>query len=332
MNQLDPPVPIEVLQAFGLAGATIRAHSGGSINRHWFVHDGSRDVVLRQSPAHRSRESIEWEQSLVGFAGANGWPVATALRAAGGTRVVEYNGHCWVAMPKLSGEPLSEPTPAMYHNRGRLLARLHRDLAAFPDDIQKPGAGKAWELDAWLAPANIGTFNEVLAAFAFEEPDVSALIRRYRYRNLRELSRLHYPELPDMPIHGDFQGANLLWRDGQLTGLLDFDFARRDAHVCDLATMLVPFEPLEPRFAGPMLEGYESVRPLSDIEWALLPALARAVLLWWIAQLLAGWRTGQDPGAVAGITRTAIIRLPALDAAEASFRDLPRARTVGPAG
>lgn len=328
MTQSDPPVPIEVLQAFKLAGATVRAAPGGRINRHWFVHDGSRDIVLRQSPAQRSSESIEWEQALVQFAGAHGWPVPVALRSTSGSKMIEHNGHCWVATPKLPGEPQPEPTPAMYHNRGRLLARLHRDLAAFPPDTQKPGAGKSWELDAWLAPSNIGTFNEVLAAFAFEEPDVSALVRRYRYRNLRELSRLHYPELPDMPIHGDFQGSNLLWSEGQLTGLLDFDFARRDARVCDLATMLVPFEPLDLRFAGPMLEGYESVRPLSEIEWALLPALARASLLWWIAQLLAGWRTGQDPGAVAGITRTAVVRLPALDAAEAGFRNLPRARTV----
>lgn len=326
MNQPTDPVPLEVLQAFDLAAANVRVLDSGRINRHWLVNDGNGTLVLRRSPGIRSRAAVEWEQALVELAGSGGWPVALPLRAPGGAKVLEHDGHCWVATALLAGEPQADPTPAMYHNRGRLLGRLHRDLASFPVDGQKPGAGKAWELDAWLAPANVGTFNEVLATFAIEEPELAAIVRRYRYRNLRELSRLHYPELPDMPIHGDFQGSNLLWHEGQLTGLLDFDFARRDARICDLATMLVPFEPLAPRFAGPMLEGYESVRQLSDIEWALLPALARASLLWWVALLLAGWRTGSDPNALAGITRTATIRLPALDVAEPGYRTLRRAR------
>ena len=148
------------------------------------------------------------------------------------------------------------------------------------------------------------------------------MIRRYRYRNLRELSRLHYPDLADMPVHGDFQRWNLLWHEGQLTGLLDFDFARRDAQACDLAVLLVPFEPLELRLAGPLLEGYQSVRELSEVEWELLPALSRASLLLWVALLLTSWRTGANLTAVASITQTVTIRLPALDAAEAGFRSL----------
>lgn len=327
MNADPTRVPLPVLVAFDLAGASQRALEGGRINRHWLVTSGDRQIVVRCSNPSRSRLALLWEQELVRHAGKAGWPVPRSLATKDGRPVVEHDGRLWTAAPFLAGEPQQSPTPAMYHNRGRLLARLHRDLVSFPVDGQKPGFGKTWELDAWMAPSGVGTFNEVLAAFAREHQDLASAIRRYRYRNLRELSRLQYPELPDMPVHGDFQRSNLLWQDGQLTGLIDFDFARRDAQVSDLATLLVPFEPLEARVAGPLLEGYESVRTLTEAEWALLPALARASLLWWLAQLLIGWRTGTIENALAGIIRTTTGRLPALDLIEPAYRALPRARS-----
>lgn len=315
-------VPDEVLQAFDIPGASLAMFDRGLINRHWLATHGERKVVLRRYNELRSLASVRWEQALVEHTARFKWPVAPPIMPGSGESLFEHEGRLWAAAPFLSGEANEEPGPATFHIMGRLLSRLHHDLASFEIEGQRPGFGKAWELDAWLSSAGVGTFNEVLAAFAIEYPDLAGLIRRYRYRNLRELSRLHYPDLPDLPVHGDFQRWNLLWDEAQLTGLLDFDFSRRDAHVCDLATMLVPFMPLELRLAGPMLEGYQSVRQLSDTEWALLPALARAFLLLWVAQLLTGWRKGTNPTALESITRTVTVRLPALDAAEQGYRSL----------
>ena len=67
-------------------------------------------------------------------------------------------------------------------------------------------------------------------------------------------------------------------------------------------------------FAAAFLGGYEHERRLDDAEWALLPALFRAQLLWFVTYRLVEWRTtgGQRP--VASIARTVEKRLPALDA------------------
>jgi homoserine kinase type II len=317
-------VPDAVLRAFELAGATTTQFERGLINRHWLATDGERRVVLRQYNQLRSKEGIRWEQALVERAADAHWPVPRPLASNTGQLVFEHGRSLWAAAPFLEGEPQAEPGPAMFNIVGRLLGRLHHDLAGFETEGQRPGFGKTWELDAWIAPAGVGSFNEVLARFSSEYSELGATIRGYRYRNLRELSRLHYPDLPDLPVHGDFQRSNLLWQEGQLTGLLDFDFARRDALACDLAVLLVPFEPLETRLARALFEGYGTVRELSEIEWALLPSLARAHLLLWVALLLVGWRTGANPTAVASIERTMTLRLPALEAAEAGFLQLRR--------
>lgn len=321
----DKP-PAEVLEAFGFGPAEAEQLPLGLMNAHWIVAPGEGQAVVRRYHVARTAAAAAWEQTLIEHAANRGWPVATPLHAATGATLFEHDGRLWSAMPFLPGEPASDGSVARYHIMGRLLARLHRDLASFEVEGQRPDSGKAWELDAWVAPANAGTFNELLTLFGAEYPDLASVIRRQRYRNLRDLSRLHYPDLPDRPIHGDFQRNNLLWSEGQLSGVLDFDQCRRDALVCDIAPLLVPHMPLDLRLAAALLEGYQAVRPLSDAEWDALPSLVRASLLTWIAHLLVEWRlNGLPPD---GIARTMTVRFPAFETAEPAFRALRKGLRV----
>jgi Ser/Thr protein kinase RdoA (MazF antagonist) len=228
----------------------------------------------------------------------------------------------------LPGGPPSTSSIASRRIMGRLLGRLHRDLEGFEERSQRPGLGKIWELDVMVEPAGGATFNQLLAAFGREHPDLGARVRRERYRNLRELSRLHYPDLPDRPVHGDFEPWNLLFDGAELTGVLDFDQSRWDAQLCDIAPLLMPFMPLEERLLKALLEGYESVRPLSGLEWELLPALVRGALLWWVAVQLIHWRQGAGEEAILRIDRTINVRLPAFDANEAVLGSLRRGSTA----
>ena len=319
-RDLADTVPAEVLEAFGFEGASLEQFPTGLFNTHWLATAGDRMAVIRRYNLARTTAAAAWEQTLVEHAGAKGWPVAVAMRTATGATLHEHGERLWSAMAHLEGRAAPEDRPARYHIVGRLLGRLHQDLASFELPGQRPDTGKSWELDVSVAPANAGTFNGLLGLFAAEHPDLAWTIRRQRYRNLRDLSRLHYPDLPDRPIHGDFQRNNLLWSEGQLSGLLDFDLCRRDALACDIAPLLMPHMPLDLKLAAALLEGYQEVRPLSDAEWEVLPSLVRASLLSWVAHLLVEWRlNGLPPD---GIARTMTVRFPAFDTAEPAFRAL----------
>lgn len=316
----SPEVPAAVLQAFDLGGAAPRVIHGGAVNRHWLVGAAGRQMVLRQYHASRTWAAVEWEQALVRHAAMRGWPVAAPGATGARAPMFGCDGRLWAVAPLLEGEPRPSDSVALANIHGRLLGRLHHDLASFETQGQRPGLGKAWELDEWVRAADAGSFNDLLREFGKDYPGLAAEIRRQRYRNLRELSRLKYPDLPDMPIHGDFRPGNLLWKDGQLSGVLDFDQCRRDALVCDVALLLVPSLPLDVRLAAALIEGYQAVRKLSSLEFELLPALARASMLAWVAFLLVEWRlNGVQP---TGIARTMTSRFPAFDAAAAGFRAL----------
>jgi len=327
----QPPeitVPQEVLDAFGFQGATCTQFERGAVNRTFKVEHSGGVAVLRRGHISRFAPSIAWEQTLIEHAASKGWPVPLPIASSSGATVIEHSGRRWTAAQFLEGDEAPTDRPSMHHIMGRLLGRLHRDLVSFDDTTQRPGFGKSWELDSMVTATDAPTFNALLTDFGKSHPELAAMIRRHRYQNLRELARLHYPDLPEHPIHGDFQPWNLLFSEGNLTGLLDFDWSRRDAQVADLTPVFCTYNPLDIKLAKAFLEGYEAVRPLSDSEWDLLPALVRAELLRFLTFRLVEWKLEGPEGPIGSITRTTTVRFPAFDATVPAIRALRTSRSA----
>ena len=309
-------VPREVLLAFGMQDATVTRIEQGLVNRHWRLDLGDRRYVMRCYHRRRSLGAIAWEQWLVDFAAKLGWPVAKPVAAGDGQTLVEHGGSYWAAAPFLEGTPFAGTSAAAFERQGETLAELHDNLAGL-DGPQRPGFGPTWDLDTWVSQWGAQSFESLVDHLAAVRPELAELIRTERARNLRELAEGGVDELPLLPIHGDFQRFNLLWEQERITGIVDFDWSRRDALIADLGPLLVPFMPLEPEQAAALLKGYQSVRPLTERERALLMPMARAGLLRWVATLLAEWSgAGEIPD---GIERTMTVRWAALEGAAAGF-------------
>ncbi|MCP4687227.1 MAG: phosphotransferase, partial [Desulfobacterales bacterium] len=98
-----------------------------------------------------------------------------------------------------------------------------------------------------------------------------------------------YPLLPRLAIHGDYHPGNLKFRDGKMTGMLDFDWSRMDPRCLDLGQAIVYFcarweksaaAPLSIRGMDAFLEAYQrgaeetaGVGPLTARERESLPAM-----------------------------------------------------------
>ncbi|WP_182084669.1 homoserine kinase [Aureimonas sp. ME7] len=105
----------------------------------------------------------------------------------------------------------------------------------------------------------------------------------------------HWPNgLPTGIIHADLFPDNVFFLRGRLSGLIDFYFACEDILAYDLAICLCAwcFE-LDGAFnitkGRALIEGYHSVRPLSDDELAALPILARGAALRFLLTRLYDW-------------------------------------------
>jgi Ser/Thr protein kinase RdoA (MazF antagonist) len=244
---------IQVLDYFGVR---MTAPLGGRLNLHWLVESRSEQRVLRRWAA--SRESVDYEVRLVALLAARGWPVAPVVEGP-----VEMAGHFWSLARFLPGHPAALHGPAVEQRaRGRLLAQLHADLIALDLPKQRPGWRRCEEVLTDLVLDDILNLNE-----RTQEEEVRIL--RWHLERARErVAGIPLGSRPGMVIHADFTHWNLLFDQGRLSGLLDFELAHWDHRVGDFALS----------WRGKydeVIYGYHEESPLEPEEWILITPV------WW---------------------------------------------------
>ncbi len=100
--------------------------------------------------------------------------------------------------------------------------------------------------------------------------------------------------LPEGVIHGDIFPDNVFFRDGKLSGLIDFYFACTDVLAYDLAVCLNAWcfesdNSFNITKASRMLSAYGDVREFSETERDALPVLARGAALRFLLTRLHDW-------------------------------------------
>jgi homoserine kinase type II len=166
----------------------------------------------------------------------------------------------------LDGAPKDPPAAEDCRRAGQLSAQLHRGAEGFP--LRR---ANALGLAAWRA----------LAASCAKSGDaaLTALIDD----ELRYLSD-HWPHgLPCGLIHADLFPDNVLFRDGAVSGVIDFYFSCTDSFAYDLALAANAWASSNGAFdrarARALFEGYRSARLLAESERRAMPILLRGAAL-----------------------------------------------------
>lgn len=245
--------PSAVLEKFGVR---VAAPLGGRHNQHWLVDSGREQLVLRRWS--HSLEEIDYELRVLESVAALGWPVASALDG-----LLELAGHWWSLFPFLPGDPPFVADPRVEQRaRGRLLAEFHVSLACLRGVGQRPGWRRCEEI------LSDPILDRVLAQDEPKRPVESRILRWHLDRARERAAGLRLQCWPGILVHGDFTPWNLRFRDGRLSGILDFELAHWDHRVGDFALS----------WRGKydqVVHGYAEVSPLEPTEWELLTPL------WW---------------------------------------------------
>lgn len=217
-----------------------------------------------------------------------GFPAPLPVASRSGASLHQLCGRRAAITGFLQGR--SEMRPAVAHcaQTGEALARLHLASAGF--SLPRPNA---LSLASWHDMANaIGPDADRV------KPGLAAEIAE----TLRILDDTWPTDLPRGVIHADMFPDNVFFRNGRLSGVIDFYFACHDHLVYDIAICLNAwcFE-RDGQFnitkASQFLQHYESVRPLSEAEWQALPNLARGSALRFLLTRLHDWLQ-HDPDAL----------------------------------
>lgn len=168
-----------------------------------------------------------------------------------------------MVQPEIDGALLDITDETSVRRAGACLAELHNALAEHPDRRL---------IDA--EPGSLDLHQRI-------EGTASARLRD-QIASLPPIDR--EPQL----IHGDFRASNVLAAGSEILAVIDFDSVSWDYRVSDLAnvyfgTHFVDWQPTPPSVRDTLLDGYQSVRPLSRLEHRWLQAL----VLW--QSINAGW-------------------------------------------
>ncbi len=241
--------------------------AAGLQNTNYFVTTADGEWVLTIFERLRTGE-LDFYLPLMAHLAARGVPCPNPRADGRGRLWRPLAGKPAALVSRLPGAMVE--TPGLDHCRavGAALAALHAAAAGVPDAPPNP-CGAAWRaatggrLLPLVAPAEARLLADELA---FQE-------------------RQDYSHLPCGVIHGDLFRDNVLWREGRVSGVVDFYFAGTDSLLFDLAVAANDW------CAGAaaveaLLAGYAAGRPLSAAEQAAWPALRRAAALrFWLLRL-----------------------------------------------
>ena len=263
---------------------------------------------------------------LISWLDARGLPVSAPVPTRDGRLQAEVDGVSIGLQRVVEGDLLDTTDAGQVRAAGALLARLQEALAAYPDaarlvaDSPAPDAGSpapdagSPASDAGSPASDAGSLAPHAETFpslvervtGWLDSDTSHLPAASRERAasrdaLRELVTAAPPDrLPGQLVHFDFRSANILVAGGEITALLDFEEARHEHPLVDLARSAVllgtrfhDWGPVPHKVHAEFLAGYQSVRPLTPAETAWWDVL----LLWqaMVWQAMSTTPSGDDP-------------------------------------
>jgi homoserine kinase type II len=256
LTQLSDADARKVGARFDLAVCRARGIMAGSVNSNFELglDDGSKVFarVYEEQTADAARDEATFLEHLA----SQGVPTPKPLRARDGGFLAEHQGKPVALFPWIEGEMLCQKRidAAAAHKAGEALARVHVAGASFEG---KPSRFGAPELALRL---------ESIACRGDLPVDIAALLPGLAARLARHSNRAI---VNDGMIHGDLFRDNVLWKDGRIEALLDFESASLGSYPFDLmvtALAFCTFDRFETPIARAMIEGYTSVRPLTTGE------------------------------------------------------------------
>jgi Ser/Thr protein kinase RdoA (MazF antagonist) len=240
-------------------------------NTHWRVQRGREDFILRMYRRGQTGSSIRYELDILRRLHDRGWPVAADVDG-----VVWREDSAFVLFPLLPGHPHMPENDQRRRRRGRILAELHFELGTLSGLGQRSG---------WRRVDEVVLEGERLCdqgskrTLSMSRPDLFRIVARYLEGVRDRLCAAGASNLPVTVVHGDLIAQNLLFQDGTLSGVLDFDSAHLDLRAADVACAR------RSRY-DEVARGYLEVIPLSDEELGCLDDIWRANVLRYALQLI----------------------------------------------
>ncbi len=272
------PVSAQDLQGFLNSynlGALI-SHEGieaGVSNTNYFITtDKGRYILTLFEPRRVRAEDVPFFMDYTIHLEQNGVPCPQTLLQKNGATLGNLCNRPAAIFSILEGDNGNSGMldADLCEQAGELLARMHIAAQSFKKFSPNHFGMKRWQ--DWLT-VMAGDMNNIAPGlFKFAAGELDWIVYRWP------------ANLPSGAIHADFFPDNVFFKDGKVSGVIDFHFVCTDLFAYDLAIALNAWSfdtknEFRPERMEAMMRGYNSLRPLSQAEMNALPVLLRAASL-----------------------------------------------------
>ncbi len=252
----------------------------GVENSNFLMHTSKAPLILTLYEKRVEKGDLPFFLGLMQHLSARGLSCPLPLPRKDGALLGTLSGRPAALISFLEGMWLRKPEAKHCREVGKALAQMHVAGEGFsltrPNALSLEGWQTLWDKsEARADEVELGLQNEIRSDLNF--------------------LRAYWPkDLPDGVIHADLFPDNVFFLGDELSGLIDFYFACNDLLTYDVSICLNAwcFEKdgaYNITKGTQMLEGYQSVRPMSDAEIKALPVLSRGSALRFFLTRLYDW-------------------------------------------
>ena len=254
----------------------------GVENSNFLLHTSKDPLILTLYEKRVEKSDLPFFLGLMQHLSARGLSCPLPLPRRDGALLGSLSGRPAALISFLEGMWLRKPEAKHCREVGRALAAMH--VAGEGFELKRPNA---LSIDGWRA---LWEKSEDRA------DEVERGLQNEVRSDLNFLAAYWPKSLPAGVIHADLFPDNVFFLGDELSGLIDFYFACNDLLAYDVSICLNAwcFEKdgaYNITKGTAMLEGYQSVRPLSGEEIAALPVLSRGSALRFFLTRLYDWLT-----------------------------------------
>ena len=276
----------ELGRAYGIELAELSPLTLGSVNSNFRAVAVDGRVFFARLYEEQGPDGARGELELLHALARAGSKVAEPLASTG--ELPLHAGKPFVVFPWLEGEILCFARAGAEACRrvGSALARVHLASSTSPR----------------LGPGRFGP-PDMLARLERVERETTRAELLADVRRARELYEKFVPARdPGLPcgiVHGDLFRDNVLWKNGEILALLDFESAFHGPFVYDLCVTIAAWcygDAFDVTRARAMVEGYSAVRSLSAAERAAVPVEGALGCLRFVASRITDFELRAAPG------------------------------------
>lgn len=247
----------------------------GVENTNYFVTTTGGEFVLTLFE-HHTPDELEYFLALMQHWADKGIPVACPQHLHNGRMLAALKGKPAALVERLAGKHVETPTEQQCAAMGTLLAQMHLSGRDFPLH-RTPDRGHEWRMQM---------AEKLLKQLAPTSADANLLQTEITYQQT-----IPFTQLPTGVIHADLFRDNAMFRQDQVSGVIDLYFACNDSWLYDLAIVVndwccLPDGTQDSTRVQACLKAYQRVRPWEPVEQRYWQALLRAAALrFWLSRL-----------------------------------------------